>query len=80
MTCETKLSKGFQTVVPSYIREKFDVNLGDILEWKTTKKGAEVRFHKKVTIKDVFGIVGGIKTDAVELKKRVQIGEKINVH
>ncbi|OPY24860.1 MAG: hypothetical protein A4E27_01122 [Methanobacterium sp. PtaU1.Bin242] len=77
MTCETKISKGFQTVVPSDIRKKFDVIPGDILEWKATKNGAEIRFRKKVTIEDIFGIVKGPKTDAVELKKKLQRGEKI---
>lgn len=73
----TKVSKGFQTVVPSDIRKKFDVGPGDILEWKPTKNGAEVKFRKKVTIDDIFGMVDGPKTDAVELKKKVQRGEKI---
>ncbi|NYB51213.1 MAG: AbrB/MazE/SpoVT family DNA-binding domain-containing protein [Methanobacteriaceae archaeon] len=77
MTSETKISKGFQTVVPSDIRKKFDVGPGDILEWKPTKEGAEVRFRKKVTIDDIFGIEDGPETDAVELKKKVQKGEKL---
>ncbi len=77
MTCETKISKGFQTVVPSNIRKKFDVSPGDILEWRSTKNGAEIRFRKKVTIEDIFGMVDGPETDAVELKKKVQRGEKI---
>lgn len=77
MTCETKVSKGFQTVVPSDIRKKFDVSPGDILEWKPTKNGAEIRFRKKITIEDIFGMVDGPKTDAVELKKKIQRGEKI---
>lgn len=77
MTSETKISKGFQTVVPSDIRKRFDVGPGDILEWKPTKKGAEIKFRKKVTIDDIFGLVDGPKTDAVELKKKVQRGEKV---
>jgi len=77
MTSQTKISKGFQTVVPSDIRKKFDVGPGDILEWKSTKNGAEIRFRKKVTIDDIFGMVDGPETDAVELKRKVQRGEKI---
>ncbi|MDI6644326.1 MAG: AbrB/MazE/SpoVT family DNA-binding domain-containing protein [Methanobacteriaceae archaeon] len=77
MTSKTKISKGFQTVVPSDIRKKFDVGPGDILEWKSTEEGAEVRFRKKVTIDDVFGIGDGPETDAVELKKKLQRGEKL---
>jgi len=77
MTSTTKISKGFQTVVPSEIRKKFDVGPGDVLEWKSTENGAEIRFRKKVTIDDIFGMVDGPETDAVELKRKVQRGEKI---
>ncbi len=57
MTCETKISKDFQTVVPSDIRKKFDLSPGDILVWKTTNNGANIIFRKKVNIEDIFGIV-----------------------
>jgi len=77
MTSQTKISKGFQTVVPSEIRKKFDVWPGDILEWKPTKNGAEIKFRKKVTFQDIAGMVKGEPTDAVELKKKLQRGEKI---
>ena len=76
MTSETKISKGFQTVVPSEIRKKFDVGPGDVLEWKPTKKGAEIRFRKKVSFEDILGMIDEPETDAVELKKKVQRGEK----
>lgn len=77
MTSTTKISKGFQTVVPSEIRKKFGVDPGDILEWTPTEDGAEVKFRKKLSLKDIAGIVkSGEKTDAVELKKRAQRGEK----
>lgn len=77
MSCETKISKGFQTVVPSDVRKKFGINPGDIVEWQITKEGVIISFRKKVTIEDIFGMVDGPKTDAVELKKKVQRGEKI---
>lgn len=77
MTSETKISKGFQTVVPSDIRKKFNVGPGDILEWKPTENGAEVRFRKKVTFQDIAGMVKSEPTDAVELKKKFQRGKKI---
>ncbi len=47
------------------------------MEWKSTKNGAEVKFRKKVTLEDICGLVDGPETDAVELKKKVQCGEKI---
>jgi len=77
MTLKTKISKGFQTVVSSDIRKKFGAGPGDILEWKPTEEGAEVRFRKKVTIDDIFGIVDGPETNAVDLKKKLQRGEKL---
>ncbi|MBZ2167101.1 AbrB/MazE/SpoVT family DNA-binding domain-containing protein [Methanobacterium spitsbergense] len=78
MVTETKISKGFQTVVPSKIRKMFNVDPGDIVEWKTDKNNrVEVFFRKKITINDVLGMIDGPKTDSVEMKKRIQRGEKI---
>jgi bifunctional DNA-binding transcriptional regulator/antitoxin component of YhaV-PrlF toxin-antitoxin module len=77
MTSTTKLSNGFQTVVPSEIRKKFDIGPGDVLEWKPTDNGAEITFRKKLSFQDVAGMVKGEPTDAVELKKKFQRGEKI---
>jgi len=47
MVTETKISKGFQTVVPSNIRKMFKVGPGDIVEWKTNKNKIEFYFEKK---------------------------------
>jgi len=47
------------------------------MEWKSTKDGEEVKFRKKITFEDIYGIVNGPGTDAVELKKKVQRGEKV---
>ena len=48
MIIETKISKGFQTVIPSNIRKMFKVSPGDIVEWKTDENnGFEVFFRKK---------------------------------
>jgi AbrB family looped-hinge helix DNA binding protein len=75
---ETKISKGFQTVVPAEIRKNFNVGPGDIMEWTTTKDGVNIKFRKKVSLLDIAGIVDTEdETDTVELKKRVQRGEKI---
>jgi AbrB family looped-hinge helix DNA binding protein len=80
MLYKTKISNGFQTVVPSEIRKKFDINPGDYLEWVLTDDEVILRFRKKVTLEDIFGMVDGPETDAVELKKKVQRGEKIDIH
>ncbi|MEN4017551.1 MAG: hypothetical protein PQ975_11505 [Methanobacterium sp.] len=47
--------------------------------WKSTKNGAEVKFRKKVTFEDFCRIVDGPETDAVELKKKVQRGERFRL-
>ena len=77
MVTQTKISKGFQTVVPSNIRKLFKVGPGDIVEWKTNKNKVEILFRKRRTINDVFGIIDGPQTNSVEIKKRIQRGEKI---
>jgi AbrB family looped-hinge helix DNA binding protein len=77
MTFKTKISKGFQTVVPADIRKKFGVGPGDTLEWVPTENGIELRFRKKLSLWDIAGVVEVEETDAVELKKRAQRGEKI---
>jgi AbrB family looped-hinge helix DNA binding protein len=75
---ETKISKGFQTVVPSEIRKKFNVGPGDVMEWISTKEGVKIRFRKKLSLLDIAGIgETEEKTNAVELKKRAQRGEKM---
>jgi bifunctional DNA-binding transcriptional regulator/antitoxin component of YhaV-PrlF toxin-antitoxin module len=69
MTSTTKLSNGFQTVVPSEIRKKFDIGPGDVIEWKPTENGAEITFRKKVNFQDIAGMVKGEPTDAVDSRK-----------
>jgi len=50
---------------------------GDVLEWKDTEAGIILHSRKKVTLEDITGLIGtGEVSDAVELKKRVQRGEK----
>jgi len=46
------------------------------MEWIPTGDGVELKFRKKVTIDDVLGMVEEPETDAVELKKKVQMGRK----
>jgi AbrB family looped-hinge helix DNA binding protein len=73
MLSKTKISKGFQTVIPSAVRETFDVGPGDFVEWSEGQDGLVVRFRKRKTLRDLTGI-GSAPTDAVEVKKRVQRG------
>ncbi len=78
MLSETLISKGYQTVVPAKIRKAYNITAGDVLEWTQTEKGIIVQPRKKRTFQDIIGL---IKTeglpDAVELKKKMQRGEKL---
>lgn len=47
------------------------------MEWIPAEDGVELKFRKKVTIDDILGMVEEQETDAVELKKKAQRGEKI---
>ncbi|WP_286475683.1 AbrB/MazE/SpoVT family DNA-binding domain-containing protein [Methanobacterium sp. CWC-01] len=76
MISQTKISNGFQTVVPARIRKRFHVGPGDIMEWILTEDGVELKFRKKVTMDDILGMVEEPETDAVELKKKAQRGVK----
>jgi AbrB family looped-hinge helix DNA binding protein len=75
MLSETKISKGYQTVIPSKIRKSHKIMPGDILDWTDTEEGILVKPRKKRTLKDISGL---IKTDgdAVESKRSVQKGLK----
>ena len=75
MLSETKVSKGYQTVVPSKIRKAYNIIPGDILEWTDTNNGILVRPRKKRTLEDITGLVRS-EGDAVESKKKVQKGLK----
>ncbi|RLG59688.1 MAG: AbrB/MazE/SpoVT family DNA-binding domain-containing protein [Candidatus Hydrothermarchaeota archaeon] len=70
---ETKISKGFQVVVPSIIRNKFGIKEGDSLIWELHDDIIIIRPKKKKTIESIVGIVS-VEADAVELKKKAQRG------
>ena len=54
----TKMYKNKQTIIPSQIRDKFDVDENTIIEWGVDEFGEpKINFRKKVTLKDVAGMV-----------------------
>ncbi|MDP6154811.1 MAG: AbrB/MazE/SpoVT family DNA-binding domain-containing protein [Candidatus Thermoplasmatota archaeon] len=75
MLIETKISKGYSTVVPAYVRKKMDIEPGDILIWELEGRELKVLPRKNVELENIIGIIdeGG---DAVESKKKVQRGMK----
>ncbi len=75
MLSETKISKGFQTVVPAILRKTHKIMPGDILEWTDTDDGILVHPRKKRTLDDIIGLVKA-EGNAVESKKAIQKGFK----
>jgi len=73
MLSKTKISKGFQTVIPSAVRDRFGVEPGDYAEWEEGPHGLVVRFRKRKRLRDLAAI-GAAPADAVDVKKRVQRG------
>jgi AbrB family looped-hinge helix DNA binding protein len=71
---KTKISKGFQTVVPKKIREKLGLEPGDSLLWEEKDDSAVVKPRKKKTLEDITGIIS-VGGDAVVSKKKAQRGE-----
>ena len=73
MLSKTKISNGFQTVIPSAVRERFAVEPGDYVEWTEGPGGLVVHFRKRKGLRDLAGI-GSARADAVDVKKRAQRG------
>jgi len=72
----TKISKGYQVVVPSELRREFRLEVGDEVIWTLDKDKVSTRFRKKSTLSNIIGLgKSGTKASAVALKKRIQKGE-----
>ncbi|KZX10960.1 AbrB/MazE/SpoVT family DNA-binding domain-containing protein [Methanobrevibacter curvatus] len=78
MTMTTKIYKGFQTVIPSEIRKKLNIEIEDIVEWFMDEKGnINLEFRKKTGFYDIKEMgEAPYNTDAVKLKKMVARGKK----
>jgi bifunctional DNA-binding transcriptional regulator/antitoxin component of YhaV-PrlF toxin-antitoxin module len=68
---ESRVSRGFLTVVPKGIRRAAAITVGDVLEWEMDEDRVVVRKRKRRTLSDVTGFVsrGG---NAVDSKREVQ--------
>jgi len=77
----SNLYKGFQTVVPSKIRKKLDLDLNHVLEWNINKNGkVEIEFRKKTNFMDLNGLVSSKKhNDSVKLQRKIRSGEEIDI-
>lgn len=54
----TKMYRNKQTIIPSEVRDRFNVDEDTIIEWGVNESGKPtINFRKKVTLKDVAGMV-----------------------
>jgi len=76
----TKLYNGFQTVVPSKIRKKLNLDLDYIVEWNISDDNkVEIEFRKKTDFLDLVGMVSSKdNTDSVKLQRKLRNGEKVD--
>jgi bifunctional DNA-binding transcriptional regulator/antitoxin component of YhaV-PrlF toxin-antitoxin module len=68
---ESRVSKGYLTVVPKGIRQAAAIGVGDVLEWEVDAGKVVVRKRERRTVSDITGMIshGG---DAVHSKREVQ--------
>ena len=73
----SKIYKGFQTVIPSKIRNELDINLEDTLNWKIEGDLMIIEVVKQKPLRDLekFAIYVDKEFDSVELKKKSGRGE-----
>ena len=73
----SKIYKGFQTVIPSKIRNELGITLEDTLNWRIEKDVIIVEVEKQRPLSDLanFAISLEAETNAVDLKKKSGRGE-----
>ncbi|MHB1868285.1 MAG: AbrB/MazE/SpoVT family DNA-binding domain-containing protein [Nitrososphaerales archaeon] len=72
----TKISKGYQVVVPSQLRKRYKVSVGDEVLWEISNKGVSIQVRKKPSLGEIVGLGHSRKrASSVELKKRIQRGD-----
>ena len=78
MIAKTKIYPKYQTTIPKEIRKKLYLKEDHIIEWDINKNGkVELTFRKKVTEKDIAGMIKEkLPYDSVEIKKRGSKGLK----
>ena len=77
MYVKTKISQGYQVVVPAKIRKNLNLKPGDEITWRSTENGIIIEPLKDVTFEDIYGLLDDDeKLNAVQIKKRIQEGVK----
>ncbi len=59
----TKISKGFQTVVPASIRKRFELNQGDEVIWSVIGDEVYVRVRKREKEDPLNKLLGALPTE-----------------
>jgi len=71
----TRISRGYQVVVPSELRRQYGLAEGDEVLWIASDQGVTTEFRKKPSITNIIALGGsGGKESSVALKKRGQRG------
>ena len=72
MMAKTSIYPKYQTTIPKEIRKKLDLKENHVIEWDINENGkVELTFRKKVTEKDIAGMIKEeLPYDSVEIKKR----------
>ena len=73
----SKIYKGFQTVIPSKIRNEIGITLEDTLNWRIEEDVIIVEVEKQRPLSDLakFAIDLDEETNAVDLKRKSGRGE-----
>ena len=73
----SKIYKGFQTVIPSKIRDEIGITLEDTLNWRVEKDVIIVEVEKQRPFSDLakFAISLDEETDVDDLKRKSGRGE-----
>ena len=73
----SKIYKGFQTVIPSKIRDEIGITIEDTLNWRVEKDVIIVEVEKQRPLSDLakFAISLDEETDVVDIKRKSGRGE-----
>jgi len=74
----TRISKGYQVVVPSEIRKEYGIAEGDEVLWVASDEGVTTEFRKRPTMANIVGLGSSRRRGgggSVALKKKIQKGE-----
>lgn len=73
----TRISRGYQVVVPAEVRHRHNLDVGDEVIWEMNGKAVVTEFRRKPSLFNIVALGrSGDKGGSAEKKKRVQGGER----